>query len=230
MTIHFHGTPITPRKELFKMAGRHFCVSFADKRDAEVCVQIGQSVMFDNGAFSVWKQGTEIDWSDFYKWLEPRLGHPHWAIIPDVITGTVEQNRKLLEDWPHPAELSAPVWHTDEPIDWLLELAQYDFGKICFGSTPDYEPGSDAWRERMTAAFNKLAKSGPMPWVHMLRGLAQIKPDGFPFASADSVNVALHFKENNTFPGKMAAAINSVQAPNFWIAEPEQICLLGGTS
>jgi hypothetical protein len=29
VTLHYHGTPITPRPVLQSLAGRHFCVSFA---------------------------------------------------------------------------------------------------------------------------------------------------------------------------------------------------------
>ena len=50
--IHYHGTPLTPREQLYKMAGKHFCVSFYNPQDAKVCMQIGQSIMWDNGAFS----------------------------------------------------------------------------------------------------------------------------------------------------------------------------------
>lgn len=53
MTLHYHGTPITPRKVLEQLAGACFCVSFAEPRDVERVHQIGQSVMLDNGAFSL---------------------------------------------------------------------------------------------------------------------------------------------------------------------------------
>lgn len=49
MTIHYHGTPITPRAVLDTLAGRHFCVSFAAPADVKHCHAIGQSVMLDNG-------------------------------------------------------------------------------------------------------------------------------------------------------------------------------------
>lgn len=41
--IHYHGTPITPRERLYELAGRSFCVSFADPRDVRVCHEIGQT-------------------------------------------------------------------------------------------------------------------------------------------------------------------------------------------
>ena len=54
--------------------------------------------MYYNGAFSAYTLGKPIDKYKLYDWLEERLGHPHWAVIPDVIGGSVEDNRKELRD------------------------------------------------------------------------------------------------------------------------------------
>ena len=137
--IHYHGTPLTPRSALYQMAGKHFCVSFARPDDAAVCLQIGQSVMWDNGAFTSYKQGHAFNINKFYEWLEPRLGHPHWAVIPDVIDGTLQQQKELLLTWPFPKTLGAPVWHMAQPIPYLLDLAQ-KYERICFGSSGKYGP------------------------------------------------------------------------------------------
>ena len=93
--IHYHGTPLTPRSEMLKMAGKHFCVSFANPYDADWCLMHGQSVMWDNGAFKMHTKGKQVDWSNFYDWVAPRLGHPHWAVVPDVIDGDIDDNLSL---------------------------------------------------------------------------------------------------------------------------------------
>ena len=116
MTLHYHGTPITPRFELNKLAGKSFCVSFARPDNLNFCLKHGQSVMLDNGAFSFFTKKKKADWYKFYNYLEPILGHPHWAIIPDVIGGGEEENDQLLKEWSFSPELSANVWHLDEPI------------------------------------------------------------------------------------------------------------------
>ena len=115
--IHYHGTPLTPRSELWTMSGKHFCVSFVDHRDADICFNIGQSVMWDNGAYSFFTKGIEINFDKFYKWVEPRLGHPHWAVVPDIIDGEEEDNLKLINQWPFRKECAAVVWHLSESID-----------------------------------------------------------------------------------------------------------------
>ena len=89
--IHYHGTPISPIKAIQTMAGKNFCISYARPDDLQRCLQIGQSLMLDNGAFSAKTRGLEFNLTGFYKWVEPLLAPPHWAVVPDVIDGTVEQ-------------------------------------------------------------------------------------------------------------------------------------------
>lgn len=215
MTIHYHGTPLTPRIDLMKMAGKHFCVSFANPGDAEWCLQHGQSVMWDNGRFTAFTQGKPVDDAKLYAWLESRLGHPHWAVVPDVIDGTVEQQRDLVKQWPFPKHLGAPVWHMGLDFDYLIDLADV-WPRICFGSSGAYwQVGSPAWERRADEAFNHLERRGLRPWVHMLRGLAMCG-DRWPFASADSVNVARNFKDTPICPERMARRIDAVQCPVRW--------------
>lgn len=146
--IHYHGTPMTPRSELWKMAGKHFCISFPDHRDTDICFNIGQSIMLDNGAFSLFTKGLELDLSKFYKWIEPYLGHPHWAVVPDVIDGKKEDNLALIKQWPFRKDCAAVVWHLSEPIDHLSRLIDLNFGKIAFGSSKEYwKIGSEAWKK-----------------------------------------------------------------------------------
>lgn len=225
MTIHYHGTPLTPRDQLWLMAGKNFCVSYANPADADICLRIGQSVMWDNGAFSLFTKGRAVDWTGYYRWLEARLGHPHWAVIPDVIDGDVEANAKLVKEWPHRKELGSPVWHMAEPLETLLAFAQ-EFPKVCFGSSGAYwQVGSEAWCRRCDEAFNELARRGPMPWVHMLRGMA-VAGKRWPFASVDSVNVARNYKDTNSCPEAMARVIDAVQCPIKWKIQPEQMELI----
>lgn len=204
------------------MAGKHFCVSFARKDDGEWCLQNGQSVMWDNGAFSAFTKGKTTDWNKYYEWLESRLSPPHWAVIPDVIDGDVSDNLELIKQWPHRKDCSAVVWHMSEPVDHLLHLIDLGFGKVCFGSSGAYwQVGSPAWERRADVAFNEICKRGLIPWVHMLRGLS-MAGDKWPFASADSANVARHHNELNTRPERMARRIDAIQCPAFWEVRPTQ--------
>jgi hypothetical protein len=58
---HYHGTPIgrngkedTPTKFL---KGRNVLIPFPRQDDLEVAMEVANSVIFDNGAFSIWKKG-----------------------------------------------------------------------------------------------------------------------------------------------------------------------------
>ena len=219
--IHYHGTPITPRARLLEMAGRHFCVSYAAPNDLLACLKIGQSVMMDNGAFSVYTRGEMLDVQGFFQWIEPHLGHPHWAVVPDVIGGTVDEQRNLTRQWPFCRKLGAPVWHLHLPLDYLFELTDEWF-RVCIGSSAEYwRVGSDVWCRRMDQAFNALAKRGPIPWLHGLRMLDQAGTE-YPLASADSVNVGRNFKSNGRLPENMAAEIDARNNPAMWRIREEQ--------
>lgn len=192
MTVHYHGTPITPRSVLYALSGRHFCVSFAKPQDVAVCHQIGQSVLHDNGAFSVWKQtrAPVADWTPFYRWVEPWIANAvHWAVIPDEIDSGSQAQDYLVSQWPF-GHRGAPVWHMDEPINRLLKLAD-EWPRICIGSTAEYRVvGSVSWFRRIDEAFEELTQRHRfLPWLHMLRGM-QCVEWGYPFASVDSTDVA----------------------------------------
>ncbi len=224
--IHYHGTPLTPRSELLKMAGKNFCVSFANPADADWCLANGQSVMWDNGAFTLYTQSKATGWADYFRWLECRISPVHWAVVPDVIDGDIAQQRALVATWPFARELSAPVWHMALSIDYLLDLAE-QWPRVCFGSSRQYwQVGSDLWCRRADEAWNALARRGlDRRWFHMLRGLA-LCGDRWPFASADSVNVARNFKDTNACPERMARRIDAVQNPVRWTLKPEQMDLI----
>ena len=224
--IHYHGTPITPQRQLLRMVGRFFCVSYANPQNLPTCLQIGQGVMLDNGAFSAFTKGVPFNETGFYGWIEPHLAHPHWAVIPDVIGGSVEDQRSMVSRWPFSSNLGYPVWHLGLPIDYLLELAD-GWGRICFGSSAEYwQAGTSRWCGRMDEAFNALARRGTMPWVHGLRMLGQTQR--WPLASADSTNVAQNFKRYCGCAECMAHEIDAVQPPLGWKISEEQIDMFHG--
>jgi hypothetical protein len=220
--LHYHGTPITPREQLLRMAGRLFCVSYARPDDLHICLQIAQSVMLDNGAFSVKTRGEQFDVQGLYAWLEPNLVHPHWAVMPDEIDGTVEQQRAMLKTWPFRQELGIPVWHLGLPTDYLLELCDR-YGRVCLGSAGAYwKIGTPAWCGRMDEAFNAMLRTfGCVPWVHGLRMLGQAAGP-WPLASADSTNVAQNFKRDTGCAECKAAPVDAVQPPPQWKLRPIQ--------
>lgn len=224
--IHYHGTPITPNAQLARMVGRHFCVSFARPDNLRTCLQIGQSLMLDNGAFSAYTQGRALDTLAYYRWLSDILAPPHWAVIPDVIDGDVGQQRDLIQQWPQEyGHLGAPVWHLGLPIDWLLELCDR-FPRVCLGSSGAFwKVGGEAWCRRMDEAFNALHRTERLTWIHGLRMLGQTD-GGWPLASADSTNVAQNFKLRTGCAECMANRVDAQQSATWWQPRQTQLGLL----
>lgn len=224
MTIHYHGTPITPNRVLIEeMAGAHFCVSFAAPSQVKLCHQLGQSVMLDNGAFSVWKRGHEADWAAYYEWCDEWLEHPTtWAVIPDVIEGDEDDNARLCRAWPF-RDRGAGVWHMHESWHRLLGLLD-TFPRICIGSSAQYsEVMSEPWQRRMDEAWRLInSLRSKTPNVHMLRGLQLIR-ERWPFASVDSTDIARNHNRDGNTASKMRARWDAGQCPPRFIDPGEQL-------
>lgn len=226
MTLHYHGTPITPLTALYEMAGRCFCVSHAEPRDVRRCHDIGQSVMLDNGAFSKWKRQAETNWPAYYEWAEEWLSYPTtWAVVPDEIDAGSEAQNALLAQWPF-GDRGVPVWHMDEPIDRLLALCDA-WPKVCIGSTSQYARVlSPAWERRMDDAWDAIAKRHRfLPWLHMLRGM-DCCGRRWPFASVDSTDIARNHHCLQNTPHKLADRWDKMQCPGVWRVSDKQMELI----
>lgn len=213
MTIHYHGTPITPIAAFMTMTGKHFCVSHAYPQDVERAHKIGQSVMLDNGAFSKWRTGKATDWAAYYDWTDRWLDYPTtWAVIPDEIAGNEQAQDALISAWPH-GDRGVPVWHLHESVSRMLDLLN-KWPRVCFGSSAQYSyVGGPAWRRRMDEAFNAITKRHRRtPWIHMLRGM-QCAKWGYPFASIDSADVARNHNGNKLTAREMADRWDAMQCP-----------------
>ena len=228
MTMHYHGTPITPISALYELAGRCFCVSHARPDDVDRCHRIGQSVMLDNGAFSAWKSGKATDWTGFYTWCDRWLDYPTtWAIPPDVIDAGSQEQDALLREWPHGKKQAAPVWHMDEPVPRLCRLVDDGWSRVCIGSTAEYAVVlSEPWKRRMDEAWNQLARTfGRTPAIHMLRGM-QCSGKRWPFASVDSTDIAQNHHLPHKGPRSMADRWDASQCAAPWAMVPEQMELV----
>ncbi len=230
--IHYHGTPITPVRILHELAGRHFCVSFADSRDIAVCHDIGQSVMIDNGAYTYWQrnriQNTVRTWSAYYTWVRPWLDYQTtWCVIPDLIDGSEQENDAMIQEWCSKVGMlgfrAAPVWHIHESIDRLWHLVA-GWPRVCFGSSGDYaQVGSPRWNNRMNAVFNEICRGSGTPpaWIHMLRGMS-LSGSIYPFASVDSTDIARNHEQVQGRAPRMAHSWDGINNPARWTEQPIQ--------
>lgn len=195
--IHYHGTPIGgSRQDAARfLAGRHALVPFPRQDDIGIVAEVCQSFVFDNGAFTVWRQGGQLDVDGYVAWVEQWHRHPgfDWALIPDVIEGSEAENDRLIADWPQHLA-GVPVWHLHESLERLDALSRA-WRIVAFGSSGQWaSPGTDAWWKRISAAMAAICDDHGRPRCR-LHGLRMLDPAIFsrlPFASADSTNAAVN--------------------------------------
>jgi hypothetical protein len=194
--IHYHGTPCGgPRVDAARfLTGRHALVPFSYPDDVAIVADVCQSFVFDNGAFTVWKQGGRLDVDGYLKWVDEWHRHPgfDWALIPDVIDGDESENDKLLEQWPkHLA--GVPVWHLHESTERLVRLAT-DWPRVALGSSGQFKsPGTEMWWQRINETMPAICQDGkPICKLHGLRMLDPAIFTKLPLASADSTNAAVN--------------------------------------
>jgi len=215
--IHYHGLPMTPaHAAISALHARHAMVSFAHPDQIDMAVEICQSVALDNGAFSAWKSGHQLDIPGFIEWANHWLKHPavDWCLIPDIIDGTEEENARLVRNWPLRREYSVPVWHMHESmayLDWLVRA----FPRVALGSSGEFAtPGTRQWWGRIAEAMRVICDKDGMPRtkLHGLRMLDSVIFSHIPFSSADSTNVARNIGIDKAWTGAYAPRSKAVRA------------------
>ena len=207
--IPYFGTPITPETcAAVALTGAHAFVSMADPRNIALAIEVCQSFAVDNGAFSAWRKGAPItNWRPYFEWVGSLVRVPgfDFAVIPDVIDGDEEANDRLLAQWPwqEQRQIGAPVWHLHESIDRLQRLAM-TWPRVCLGSSGEFaRVGTSRWWRRMHEAFDAICDRDGLP-VCKVHGLRMLDPkvfSRFPFASADSTNIARNIGIDNAWRG-----------------------------
>lgn len=202
--IHYHGGPITPETcALRAWRGRHAFISYAHPVQIRLAASICQTFALDNGAFSLWKAGKLTDWAGYYAWCAKWLQHPacDWAVIPDVIGGTEDENDALLAEWPH-GYRGVPVWHMNESFDRLEALAA-TWPRVAIGSAAEWDVSKPAkCLQRLTDALPRISRNGaPRVKLHGLRMLNPAIVEHVPLASADSTNVARNIGIDSRWTG-----------------------------
>lgn len=229
---HYHGTPVSGTRGSVAefLQGRHALVPFPRPDDVYMVAELCQSFVFDNGAFTVWKQGGKLDIAGYIKWCEEWYRHPgfDWALIPDDIEGDEADNDALLKDWPAHIE-GVPVYHMHESLDRLERLCN-EWTTVALGSSGEWPvPGANKWWDRMDAMMQVACdKDGrPKAKLHGLRMLAPKVFSRLPLASADSTNAAVNCSAKGRFgmyvpptsgqrAAVIAARIEAVNSAPYW--------------
>lgn len=200
--IHYHGSPIWPSETAVKFyARRHAFVSFARPEQISVIADVSQSFALDNGAFSAWKRGQQVNWRHYYSWVDQWRQHPgfDFAVIPDVIDGDEAANDQLLKEWPWAGYVTVgvPVWHLHESLERLVNLAG-SYPRIALGSSGRWStPGTPTWWQRMSKAMESVCLTDQP--ICKLHGLRMLRPEIFsrlPLASADSTMAVRNVRDS----------------------------------
>ena len=195
--IPYHGTPVSGSgiDAARFLAGRHALVPYEYQSQLAVVLDVCKSVIFDNSAFTKWKQGGELDVPGFTRWCEKHRLHPRfrWGLIPDVIDGDERDNDALLRDWPLHIP-GVPVYHLHEDLGRLDRLVS-EWETVALGSSGEWPtPGAGKWWQRMADVMRVACDSAGRPRCR-LHGLRMLSPAVFtklPLSSADSVNAGLN--------------------------------------
>jgi hypothetical protein len=77
-------------------------ISFVKPEQIKIAAEICQSFCMDNGAYLVWRLGAKFETDRYYSWIGRWIRHPgfDFAVVPDRLDGTEDENDKLLEQWP----------------------------------------------------------------------------------------------------------------------------------
>jgi hypothetical protein len=202
--IHYHGTPIggSGADAAQFLCGRHALVPFSYPAHLHLVKECCSSFVLDNGAFTFWRKGEgDVDYDRYVEWCYQSSRHPgfDWAIIPDKIDGTSEQNDELLCRWPSDIR-GVPVYHLHEPVERAAELSNR-YETVAIGSSGQWpKPGLPSWWKRISEVMAAMCDAEGIPNCR-LHGLRMLDPAVFshlPLSSADSTNCA----QNNSRNGK----------------------------
>lgn len=193
--IPFFGADISDSKAaVTALSGAAGFISYAALGRFELVKEVCSQFAVDNGAYSLHNSGKQTDWAGFYRFISDYVvGVPNFSffVIPDVIGGSEKENLKMVNDCPLPKDISAPVWHMNESLDFLQYLCG-NFPRVCIGGVESYEPiGGNKWWSRISEAIDSITKDGrPICKLHGLRMLSNRITKYIPFNSADSTSLA----------------------------------------
>lgn len=211
-------SPVAAAAKLW--AGRHAFVSFAYPAQIPLAAEVSQSFAIDNGAFTFWRKGGgRVDIAAYVAFVNEWRLHPgfDFALIPDVIDGTEEENDLLFAAYREAGgDLlnSVPVWHLHESLGRLRRLC-YTFSRVALGSSGQYSrPGGESWWRRMSEAMSAVCDTAGRPPCK-LHGLRMLDPDVFsrlPLSSADSTNVAINIAYDGAWKGTYQPLTRAMRA------------------
>lgn len=213
------------------LKGRHALINIEEPWEADIAREVCTGYIVDNGAYIAWRRGTLLGFDDYLSFVDCIKAdlNFHWALIPDIIDGSVADNDALLRDWPDNTP-GVPVYHMNEPVGRLEELV-HKYPRVAIGSAGEYKlPGSQRWWTRMKILMAVATNPSGYP-LTKLHGLRMMAPKIFakiPFDSVDSSMVGRnafaimrrHRLDRLSAANLLADRIESSRYTNCWKRQP----------
>lgn len=133
-------------------------------------------ILFDSGAFSIWKRGININIKDYCDYLIRHKIEKY--LVLDKVGSHIKtmENQRIMEDY---GMRPIPVYHMNSPIENLYEICE-KYKYVCLGGTV----GSQ--KSTRIAFFEEVFKHFPDHKFHGL-GITDARIiKSFPFYSVDS--------------------------------------------
>lgn len=245
--IHYHGTPVGGKSNGAAefVTGRAVLIPWKRPDDLQRACELSRQFMVDNSAYSFWSSGERPDWMQYVRWVRTFARHPRFdfAIVPDVIDGTEDENDELIRWWDKVAYVPeriryAVVWHLHESLERLERLCRRH-DRVCIGSSGEFSTiGTETWWRRMSEAMD-VATDGsgvPLARLHGLRMLRRDAVEAFPFTSSDSTTAVQNGTREAAKNGvdslwgslTIARRIEQSQSPSRWVRAERQAALQMG--
>lgn len=147
----------------------------------------GFDILFDSGAFSMWRRGIQIDIKEYCQYLLTNSINKY--IVLDKVGDHAEtmKNQKIMEDI---GMFPIPVYHLNSPIENLHEICE-KYPYVCLGGTV-----GQPFKIRVDF-FTKAFSHFPFHKFHGL-GLTDARIfNSFPFYSIDSTTWLVGDKAGN---------------------------------
>ena len=78
------------------LTGRNILIPYPRPDNLNRARGLCNNIIIDNGAFTIWRKGGEVDWNLYYDWVEKIHDRIELFFIPDVIDGTETKRRVNL--------------------------------------------------------------------------------------------------------------------------------------
>lgn len=194
MRLYLAGAENNDYYEQTKDICQDFLVSYFYIRNKKTnCLSGSKNVFLDSGAFSAMHSGADIDIQAYCEFIKEH-GHRFEKVAQLDCIGDWRGTSKNLDYMRGQGLDPIPVFHTNEPFEWLDELLKNDY--LCLGVTGSKlrQPQIIAW---LVEVFKRREKINPSCKMHGFALTSAKIMKYFDWDTCDSTTWLVGVKFNN---------------------------------